>query len=104
MGAILTVFAKEFRENLRDRRTLFTALIFGPLFAPLLFSAVLSLMIQRGDAQKDLPLSLAVSHSERAPNLIGQLAAVRRQPSRRWASRMRKRVSPYANVNTKSSF
>jgi sodium transport system permease protein len=75
MGAILTVFAKEFRENLRDRRTLFTALIFGPLFAPLLFSAVLSLMIQRGDAQKDLPLSLAVSHSERAPNLIGQLAA-----------------------------
>jgi len=75
MGAILTVFAKEFRENLRDRRTLFTALIFGPLFAPLLFSAVLSLMIQRGDAQKDLPLSLTVSHSERAPNLIGQLAA-----------------------------
>ena len=75
MRAIFTVFSKEFRENLRDRRTLFTALIFGPLFAPLLFAAVLSLMIQRGDSQKDLPLSLAVAHAERAPNLIGQLVS-----------------------------
>jgi sodium transport system permease protein len=75
MRAILTVFSKEFRENLRDRRTLFTALIFGPLFAPVLFAAVLSLMIQRGDTQKDQPLSLAVSHAERAPNLVDQLVA-----------------------------
>jgi sodium transport system permease protein len=75
VAPILTVFAKEFRENLRDRRTLFTALIFGPLFAPLLFAAVLSLMIQRGDAQKDLPLSLAVAHAERAPNLVSELVA-----------------------------
>ena len=36
--AILTVFAKEFRENLRERRTLFTALILGPLLGPLLFA------------------------------------------------------------------
>lgn len=75
MRAILTVFAKEFRENLRDRRTLFTALLFGPLFAPLLFAAVLSLMIQRGDAQSDQKLDLAVSHGERAPNLVRQLVA-----------------------------
>jgi sodium transport system permease protein len=75
MRAIFTVFAKEFRENLRDRRTLFTALIFGPLFAPLLFAAVLSMMIQRGDTQQDQPLSLAVAHSERAPNLVQQLTA-----------------------------
>jgi sodium transport system permease protein len=75
MRAILTVFSKEFRENLRDRRTLFTALVFGPLFAPILFAAVLSLMIQRGDTQKDQPLSLAVSHAERAPNLVNQLVA-----------------------------
>jgi sodium transport system permease protein len=71
--AILTVFAKEFRENLRDRRTLFTALVFGPLFSPLLFAAILALMIQKGDAQHDQPLKLAVSHTERAPNLIGHL-------------------------------
>lgn len=75
MRAIFTVFAKEFRENLRDRRTLFTALIFGPLFAPLLFAAVLSMMIQRSDAQKDVPVSLAVAHGERAPNLVSQMVA-----------------------------
>ncbi len=73
MRAIFTVFAKEFRENLRDRRTLFTALIFGPLFSPLLFAAVLGLMIQRGDTQQDKPLELAVSHTERAPNLVATL-------------------------------
>ncbi len=73
MRAILTVFSKEFRENLRDRRTLFAALIFGPLFAPLLFSAALALVIHRGDTQNDAPLTLAVSHGERAPNLVGHL-------------------------------
>ncbi len=75
MRAILTVFFKEFRENLRDRRTLFAALIFGPLFAPLLFSAAVGLVIQRGDAQSDAPLALAVSHVERAPNLVGHLVS-----------------------------
>jgi sodium transport system permease protein len=73
MSAIFTVFSKEFRENLRDRRTLFTALIFGPLFAPLMFSLVLFMMIQRGGTQNDQPLSLAVSHTERAPNLVSEL-------------------------------
>jgi len=71
--AIFTVFGKEFRENLRDRRTLFSALVFGPLFSPLLFAVALALMIQRGDTQNDKPLQLAVSHTERAPNLISKL-------------------------------
>jgi sodium transport system permease protein len=68
--AILTVFRKEFRENLRDRRTVSTALLVGPLFGPLLFAAALSLMIHRGDASADRPVKLAVSHAERAPNLL----------------------------------
>ncbi len=70
---IFTVFSKEFRENLRDRRTLITALIFGPLFAPLIFSVALSMMIQRGASEEDQPLQLAVSHAERAPNLVNYL-------------------------------
>ena len=41
MRAILTVFAKEFRENLRERRTLFSALLLGPLLVPLLFAGFL---------------------------------------------------------------
>jgi len=68
--AVLTVFAKEFRENLRERRTLFSALILGPLLGPLLFAGMLSLRIERGADEGERPLELAVAHAERAPNLI----------------------------------
>jgi sodium transport system permease protein len=71
--AILSVFRKEFRENLRDRRTLISALIFGPLFGPLLFGAALSLSIERGTSEGDKQVTLAVSHAERAPNLLAHL-------------------------------
>jgi len=71
--AILTVFGKEFRENLRERRTVISALIFGPLFGPLLFSTTLSLSIERNTTEADKPIPLAVSHSERAPNLLAHL-------------------------------
>jgi sodium transport system permease protein len=71
--AILSVFRKEFRENLRDRRTLISALIFGPLFGPLLFGATLSLSIERGTSEADKQVTLAVSHAERAPNLLAHL-------------------------------
>jgi len=71
--AVLTVFSKEFRENLRDRRTLLSALILGPLFGPVLFCAVLFLTIERGASTKDKPLTLTVAHAERAPNLVSHL-------------------------------
>jgi sodium transport system permease protein len=73
MRAILTVFLKEFRENLRERRTLLSALLFGPLLTPLLFAAAMSLEIEQGSAKNDLPVALAVSHSDRAPNLLAFL-------------------------------
>jgi sodium transport system permease protein len=73
MAAILTVFAKEFRENLRDRRTLMAALIFGPLFGPLLFSGALFLMIQREAGSSDKLLEVAVAHADRAANLVSYL-------------------------------
>ena len=73
MHAVLTVFAKEFRENLRERRTLFSALILGPLLGPLLFAGGLSLRLEHGIEEGDRPLRLAVAHAERAPNLIAFL-------------------------------
>ena len=73
MHATLTVFRKEFRENLRERRTVISALIFGPLFVPLLFAAMLSVSVQRAPQQADGPLEVAVAHAERAPNLVSQL-------------------------------
>ena len=66
MHAILTVFLKEFHENLRERRTLFTALILGPLLMPLLFAGGLAFSLKRGAAATELPVTLAVSHGERA--------------------------------------
>jgi sodium transport system permease protein len=72
-AAILSVFRKEFRENLRDRRTLISALVFGPLFGPVLFGVALSLSIERGTSEAEKPVTLAVSHAERAPNLLAQL-------------------------------
>ena len=70
MPAILTVFTKEFRENLRERRTLFSALILGPLLGPLLLAGGLTLRLERGVGEHDRPLELAVAHGERAPNLL----------------------------------
>jgi sodium transport system permease protein len=74
MHAILTVFTKEFRENLRERRTLFTALILGPLLGPLLFAGALSMQIERSAAKADRPVLLALSHGARAPNLAAFLS------------------------------
>jgi sodium transport system permease protein len=71
--AIFTVFVKEFRENLRERRTLLSALILGPLLGPLLFAGGLTLRLERGAGENDRPLELAVAHGERAPNLLGFL-------------------------------
>ena len=39
------------------------ALIFGPLFGPLLFSVALYLMIERESSSGEKPLELAVAHA-----------------------------------------
>jgi sodium transport system permease protein len=73
--ALFTVFAKEFLENLRDRRTLLSALLLGPLFGPLLFGLMVSRMLDQSVAESDEPLTLTVSGAEHAPGLIGYLEA-----------------------------
>src|SRR6202047_3038968 len=73
MGAILTVFGKEFRQKRRERRTLISARILGPLLGPLLFAGGLSLRIERGAEEGERPITLAVAHGERAPSLLGFL-------------------------------
>ena len=73
MRAIWTVFRKEFLENLRDRRTLTTALLLGPVFGPLMLSGLLQFVAQREQERLDKPLPVAVVHAERAPNLLTYL-------------------------------
>ena len=73
MRALFTVFGKEFHENLRDRRTLLSALLFGPLFGPLLFGLMVSRMLDQSVAESDEPLKLTISHAEHAPGLTRYL-------------------------------
>lgn len=73
MRGLFAVFRKEVIENLRDRRTIIAALVFGPLFGPLLLAASLQIMVDRGSARADAPITVAVSHAERAPNLVSFL-------------------------------
>jgi sodium transport system permease protein len=75
MRALFTVFAKEFLENLRDRRTLVSALLFGPLFGPLLFGLMVSRMLNQSVALSDEPLELTISGVEYAPGLTRYLEA-----------------------------
>ncbi|MGB5589508.1 MAG: ABC transporter permease, partial [Gammaproteobacteria bacterium] len=55
------VFLKEVRENFRDRRTVLTALLFGPLFGPVLFAAMLGFSVDRALDDDTEMLSLHVS-------------------------------------------
>src|ERR1700716_801462 len=75
MSALFTVFAKEFLENLRDRRTLVSALLFGPLFVPLLCGLMVSRMLNQSVVESDEPLRLTISGSDYAPGLTHYLEA-----------------------------
>jgi sodium transport system permease protein len=75
MRALLTVFRKEFLENLRDRRTLVSALLFGPLFGPLIFGLMVSRIVNQSVFESNEPLRLTISGGEHAPGLTRYLEA-----------------------------
>jgi sodium transport system permease protein len=68
--AIRIVFAKEMLENLRDRRVILSAFLFGVLLAPVIFGLTTSLASKRVVESQDKPLKLSVAGSEHAPNLV----------------------------------
>ena len=73
MRTMLTVFIKEVIDNLRDRRTLASALIMGPIFGPVLFAFVINLSIERSLDSIERAMDLPVIGEERAPNLVRYL-------------------------------
>ncbi len=75
MRTLLTVFLKEVVDNVRDRRTLASALIMGPLFGPLLFAFVISLSIERSLDDVARAMELPVIGEQHAPNLMRYLAS-----------------------------
>jgi sodium transport system permease protein len=68
--AVVTVWRKEVIENFRDRRTLFSALLFGPLFGPFLLALMINLMLQKTVTQADQKVQITVTNGELAPNLV----------------------------------
>ena len=73
MNSAITVFLKEVRENLRDRRTVINTLFTGPLIAPLLFVLMINVMVTRELNKAEAPLPLPVAGAQYAPNLIAAL-------------------------------
>lgn len=67
---VLVILWKEFVDNLRDRQTVFYALLFGPVLLPLLIGGSIVASLKQATVSFDQPSSLSVSHSERAPNLM----------------------------------
>ena len=72
-GAFLTVFLKEVKENLRDRRTLMSAFLTGPLIGPVLFVLLINLTLNRELDKAEKPLPVPVIGAEYAPNLLDAL-------------------------------
>ncbi|MEM7082874.1 MAG: ABC transporter permease [Pseudomonadota bacterium] len=70
MHAVLTVFWKEVTDNFRDRRTMLSALLLGPLLGPLVFSGMISIMLSTQLDDVDETLEIPVIGAEYAPNLM----------------------------------
>ena len=70
MRILLIVFFKEVVDNFRDRRTLATALLMGPLLGPMLFAFVINLSIERSLSGADSTMQLPLIGAQHAPNLV----------------------------------
>lgn len=70
---IWTVFAKECIDNMRDKRTLATALLFGPIFGPIMLVVMVNFVVSVALQDAEEALNLPVQGAEYAPNLIAFL-------------------------------
>lgn len=70
---IRTVFLKELKENLRDRRVILTTLVLGPLAAPLLFVGLIWFTFQQAIERTAADLEFPLAGAEHAPSLVAWL-------------------------------
>jgi sodium transport system permease protein len=75
MSPIAAVFRKELVDNARDRRTLFSAFIFGPLFGPLLFAVLVNVLVSQAVSSVEESFSVPIVSADEAPNLMAFLEA-----------------------------
>ncbi len=70
---LLTIFFKEVRDNFRDRRTLLSALFFGPLFGPIFFAFIMSMTLKLAISDAETELEFALQGGAHAPALVRYL-------------------------------
>jgi len=70
MRGLVTVFRKEVRENVRDRRALFNSLLLGPLLFPLLFVGMMWFLQSAEKERQEQALELPVIGADHAPSLV----------------------------------
>jgi sodium transport system permease protein len=75
MSPFVAVCRKEILDNLRDRRTMFSTIAFGPLFAPLMFVVMIQIVVNQALSAGEERLSVPMVGIEAAPNLAEFLAA-----------------------------
>ncbi len=75
MNPIAVVCRKEIIDNVRDRRTMFSTLAFGPLFAPLMFVLMIQLVVNQSVTSSEERLSVPFVGIEAADNLREFLAS-----------------------------
>ena len=73
MSGLGTVYRKEVRENLRDRRSLFNSVLLGPILFPILFIGLAYFASSKQQESVEKVLEVPVVGSEHAPNLINFL-------------------------------
>ncbi len=67
------VFRKELLDSLRERRALISAFVFGPLFGPALFAAILGFTVSRQVDESLQPIAVPAIGAANAANLLGHL-------------------------------
>jgi len=73
MSRLATVYKKEVRENLRDRRSLFNSVLLGPILFPILFIGLAYFASSKQQERVEQVLEVPVVGAENAPNLVSFL-------------------------------
>ena len=73
MRGTLTVFRKELVDGIRERRSVISALVFGPLFGPLMFGFMINFAISQRIDEVDQPITVPVIGATFAPNVVAAL-------------------------------
>src|SRR5210317_672561 len=73
MRGLVTVYKKEVRENLRDRRSLFNSVLLGPILFPILFIGLAYFANSKQQESVEKVLEVPVVGARNAPNLVSFL-------------------------------